>query len=308
MSKRVREILGWYSSDNPGTLTNLFRLLNHGRLAGTGRLVILPVDQGFEHGPARSFAVNPPAYHPHYHIELAIEAGCNAYAAPLGFIESVAGDFPGAIPLILKLNNHDVLLQEKDPISAVTASVRDAQRLGCVGVGFTIYPGSDHRREMYEQLREVVAEAKAAGLVAVVWSYPRGSDLSKEGETAIDVAAYAAQIAAQLGAHIVKVKLPTAHIEQREAKKVYEKMKIPIGTLAERVRHVVQSTFDGRRIVIFSGGAAKEDDEAVLNEARAIRDGGGFGSIIGRNAFQRRKTDAINLLSQMMKIYADQMK
>ena len=308
MSKRVREILGWYSSDNPGTLTNLFRLLNHGRLAGTGRLVILPVDQGFEHGPARSFAVNPPAYHPHYHIELAIEAGCNAYAAPLGFIEAVAGDFPGAIPLILKLNNHDVLLQEKDPISAVTASVRDAQRLGCVGVGFTIYPGSDHRREMYEQLREVVAEAKAAGLVAVVWSYPRGSDLSKEGETAIDVAAYAAQIAAQLGAHIVKVKLPTAHIEQREAKKVYEKMKIPIGTLAERVRHVVQSTFDGRRIVIFSAGAAKEDDEAVLNEARAIRDGGGFGSIIGRNAFQRRKTDAINLLSQMMKIYADQMK
>ena len=308
MNKRVREILGWYSSDNPGTLTNLFRLLNHGRLAETGRLVILPVDQGFEHGPARSFAVNPSAYHPHYHIELAIEAGCNAYAAPLGFIEAVAGDFPGAIPLILKLNNHDVLLQEKDPISAVTASVRDAQRLGCVGVGFTIYPGSDHRREMYEQLREVVAEAKAAGLVAVVWSYPRGSDLSKEGETAIDVAAYAAQIAAQLGAHIVKVKLPTVHIEQREAKKVYEKMKIPIGTLAERVRHVVQSTFDGRRIVIFSGGAAKEDDEAVLNEARAIRDGGGFGSIIGRNAFQRRKTDAINLLSQMMKIYAGQMK
>ena len=308
MSKRVREILGWYSSDNPGTLTNLFRLLNHGRLAGTGRLVILPVDQGFEHGPARSFAVNPPAYHPHYHIELAIEAGCNAYAAPLGFIEAVAGDFPGAIPLILKLNNHDVLLQEKDPISAVTASVRDAQRLGCVGVGFTIYPGSDHRREMYEQLREVVAEAKAAGLVAVIWSYPRGSDLSKEGETAIDVAAYAAQIAAQLGAHIVKVKLPTAHIEQREAKKVYEKMKIPIGTLAQRVRHVVQSTFDGRRIVIFSGGATKDDDEAVLNEVRAIRDGGGFGSIIGRNAFQRRKTDAINLLTQMMKIYADQMK
>ena len=187
MNKRVREILGWYSSDNPGTLTNLARLLNHGKLAGTGRLVILPVDQGFEHGPARSFAVNPPAYRPQYHFELAIEAGCNAYAAPLGFIEAAAAEFAGEIPLILKLNNHDILMDDKDPISAVTGSVQDAQRLGCVAVGFTIYPGSAHRNEMYEQAREIIAEAKAAGLVGVVWSYPRGSELSKEGETAIDV-------------------------------------------------------------------------------------------------------------------------
>ncbi|MEW6683710.1 MAG: class I fructose-bisphosphate aldolase [Nitrospirota bacterium] len=305
MKKPVREILGWYGSDSPGTLTNLARLLNHGRLAGTGRLLILPVDQGFEHGPARSFAVNPPAYDPRYHFELAIESGCNAYAAPLGFIEAVAAEFPGEIPLILKLNNHDVLQDENDPISAVTASVRDAQRLGCVGVGFTIYPGSAHRTEMYQQLREIVAEAKAAGLVAVVWSYARGSTLSKEGETAIDVIAYAAQIAAQLGAHIVKVKLPSAHLEQPEAKKVYERTKIPVATLADRVRHVVQSTFDGRRVVIFSGGATKESDAAVLDEARAIRGGGGFGSIIGRNAFQRPRGDAIRLLTEMMKIYAD---
>jgi class I fructose-bisphosphate aldolase len=268
-------------------------------------MVILPVDQGFEHGPARSFAVNPPAYNPRYHFELAVESGCNAYAAPLGFIEAAAAEFPGEIPLILKLNNHDVLLDEKDPISAVTASVRDAQRLGCVGVGFTIYPGSAHRCEMYEQFREIAAEAKAVGLVAVAWSYPRGSELTKEGETAIDVVAYAAQIAAQLGAHIIKVKLPSAHIEQPEAKKVYERAKIPVGTLAERVRHVVQGTFDGRRIVIFSGGATKEDDKAVLDEARAIREGGGFGSIIGRNSFQRPKGDAIKLLTQIMKIYAE---
>ena len=307
MNKRIREILGWYSSDNPGTLTNLARLLNHGYLSGTGRLVILPVDQGFEHGPARSFAVNSPAYHPHYHFELAIEARCNGYAAPLGFIEAGAADFAGQIPLILKLNNHDVLHDEKDPLSAVTGSVKDALRLGCVAVGFTIYPGSANCTAMYQQFREIAAEAKASGLVAVCWSYPRGSDLTKEGETAIDVVAYAAQIAAQLGAHLIKVKLPSAHIELPEAKKVYEKTKVPIGTLVDRVRHVVQSAFDGRRIVIFSGGAAKEDDNAVLEEIRAIRDGGGFGTIIGRNSFQRRRSDAIDLLTRIMKIYAGEM-
>jgi len=307
MNKRIREILGWYSSDNPGTLTNLARLLNHGYLSGTGRLVILPVDQGFEHGPARSFAVNPPGYHPHYHFELAIEARCNGYAAPLGFIEAGAADFAGQIPMILKLNNHDVLHDEKDPLSAVTGSVRDALRLGCVGVGFTIYPGSANCTAMYQQFREIAAEAKASGLVAVCWSYPRGSALTKEGETAIDVVAYAAQIAAQLGAHLIKVKLPSAHIELPEAKKVYEKTKVQIGTLADRVRHVVQSAFDGRRIVIFSGGAAKEDDNAVLEEIRAIRDGGGFGTIIGRNSFQRRRSGAIDLLTRIMKIYAGEM-
>jgi len=307
MNKRIREILGWYSSDSPGTLTNLSRLLNHGYLAGTGRLVILPVDQGFEHGPARSFAVNPPAYHPHYHFELAIEARCNAYAAPLGFVEAGAAEFAGQIPLILKLNSHDVLHDDKDPLSSVTGSVKDALRLGCAGVGFTIYPGSAHCNTMYQQLREIAAEAKACGLTVVCWSYPRGSGLSKEGETAIDVVAYGAQIAAQLGAHLIKVKLPSAHIEQAEAKKAYEKTRVAIGTLADRVRHVVQSAFDGRRIVIFSGGAAKADDNAVLDEIRAIRDGGGFGTIIGRNSFQRRRSDAIELLTKIMKIYAGEM-
>jgi class I fructose-bisphosphate aldolase len=303
MSDRVSEILSWYGSDNPGTRTNLARLLNHGRLAGLGRLVILPVDQGFEHGPARSFAPNPPGYNPHYHYELAIDAGCNAYAAPLGFIEAGADRFAGRIPTILKLNNHDVLHDEKDPLSAVTGSVHDALRLGCSAVGFTIYPGSAHSQEMYQQLREIAEEAKANGLAVVVWSYPRGSALSKEGETAIDVVAYAAQIAAQLGAHIIKVKLPTGHLEQAAAKKVYEAEQVPIKTLSERVRHVVQSAFAGRRIVIFSGGA-KSEDKNVYEEARAIRDGGGFGSIIGRNSFQRPKADAIKFLQTVMGIYS----
>src|SRR5687768_4771860 len=142
MTDRVKEILSWYPSDNPGTLTNLARLLTHGRLGGTGKMVILPVDQGFEHGPARSFAPNPPAYDPDYHFQLAIDAGCNAYAAPLGFLEASAGKFAGQVPLILKLNNSDSLAKVGEPISAITGSVKDAQRLGCVAIGYTIYPGS----------------------------------------------------------------------------------------------------------------------------------------------------------------------
>ena len=303
VTPRVKEILGWYDGASPGILTNLARLLMNGRLGGSGRLVILPVDQGFEHGPARSFAPNPPGYNPHYHFELGIEAGCNAYAAPLGFLEAGAAEFAGQIPLILKLNNNDSLFGAKDPNSAITGSVKDALRLGCCAVGYTIYPGSAHAQDMYQNLREIAEEAKANGLAVVVWSYPRGAGLSKEGETGIDVVAYAAQIAAQLGAHIVKVKVPSDHIEQSAAKKVYEAESIPISTPAERIRHVIQSTFNGRRIVIFSGGA-KGEDKKIFDEARAIRDGGGFGSIIGRNSFQRQKPEALEFLSTVMKIYS----
>ncbi len=303
MTKRVQEILSYYSGDAPGIRANLARLLMSGRLGGTGRLVILPVDQGFEHGPARSFAPNPQAYNPHYHFELGIEAGCNAYAAPLGFLEAGAAEFAGQIPLILKLNNSDSLYGGDDPNQAVTGSVDDALRLGCCAVGYTIYPGSAYSQEMYENVAEIALEAKSVGLAVVVWSYPRGGSLSKAGETAIDVICYGAQIAAQLGAHIIKVKVPTDHIEQAEAKKVYDAEKIPISTPTDRIRHVVQSTFDGRRILIFSGGA-KGEDSKIFDEARAIRDGGGFGSIIGRNSFQRSKPKALEFLNTVMKIYA----
>lgn len=302
MTDCVRDILRWYASENPGVLTNLARLLNHGRLAGSGRLIILPVDQGFEHGPGRSFAANPPAYDPRYHFQLAIRAGCNAYAAPLGFLEAGAAEYAGDVPLILKLNSHDSLSNDPDPLSAKTASVADALRLGCVGVGYTIYPGTADRRLQYEQLSEIVGQAKSAGLAVIVWSYPRGSGLSKAGETALDVIAYAAHIAAELGANIIKVKLPSEYIELPENKKIYDEQKIPRATLPERVRHIAQSTFNGRRIVIFSGGEKKNDDE-IVDEARSIRAGGGFGSIIGRNVFQRDQASALALLDRMMEIY-----
>ena len=302
MTKRVREILSYYDSENAGVRNNLARMLNHGKLAGTGKFVILPVDQGFEHGPARSFAVNPPAYDPRYHFQLAIDAGCNAYAAPLGFLEAGAGEYAGEIPLILKVNSHDVLNEEKDPCPSVTASVKDALRLGAAAVGLTIYPGSTQENTVYKFARDIGEEAKANGLPLVIWSYPRGSGVSKQGETALDVVAYAAQIAAQLGANLIKVKPPTAFIEQPEAKKAYESNKVPVEPFAARVKHVMQSAFDGRRIVIFSGGP-KETDESLLNTVRGIHAGGGNGSIIGRNSFQRPKADAIALLGQVIDIY-----
>lgn len=303
VTDRVKQILSWYASDNPGTLTNLVRLLQHGTLAGTGKLVILPVDQGFEHGPVRSFAPNPDAYDPDYHYQLAIDSGCNGYAAPLGSLEAGAAKFAGQVPLILKLNNSDTLAKVEDPCSAVTGSVEDALRLGCVGIGYTIYPGSRLRNSMYEDLRELTIEAKRKGLVVVTWSYARGS-MSKQGETGIDTITYAATIAAQLGAHIIKVKPPSAHIEQPEHQKVYAQYKIPVGTMTERIRHVVQSCFNGKRIVIFSGGEAKGVGE-VLDEVRELAAGGSFGSIMGRNAFQRPRAEALKLLGDVMKIYKE---
>ncbi|MGQ5701257.1 class I fructose-bisphosphate aldolase [Sandaracinobacteroides sp. A072] len=298
MTKTVRKILANYESDNPGTKANIARMLMAGRLGGTGKMVILPVDQGFEHGPARSFAPNPAGYDPHYHFQLAIDAGLNAFAAPLGMLEAGADTFAGQIPTILKANSSNSWADAKD--QAVTASVDDALRLGCSAIGFTIYPGSEYFFELLEEIRELSAEAKSVGIATVIWSYPRGGALSKEGELALDVGAYAAHMAALAGAHIIKVKLPSDHIEQKDAKKAYEGG--DWSTQAKRVAHVVQSCFNGRRLVVFSGGATKGAD-AVYEDARAIRDGGGNGSIIGRNSFQRPREEALALLDRIVRIY-----
>lgn len=303
VTQKVKRILANYESDNPGTKSNIARILMQGKLGGTGKLVILPVDQGFEHGPARSFAPNPPAYDPHYHYQLAVDAGLSAYAAPLGMLEAGADSFAGAIPTILKMNSSNSLSRLKeDADQAVTASISDALRLGCAAVGFTIYPGSDSAFNMMEEVRELSEEAKSVGLAVVLWSYPRGGDLSKEGETAFDVSAYAAHMAALMGAHIIKVKPPKTGIGLEAARKAYESNSIPDATLAERVSHVIQSSFNGRRLVVFSGGDAKGTD-ALLDEIRGIRDGGGSGSIIGRNTFQRPKEDAMKLLDTIIDIY-----
>lgn len=298
VSQRVKKILDWYEGDPPGVKANLARILMHGKLGGTGKVVILPVDQGFEHGPARSFAPNPPAYDPHYHYQLAIEAGLSAYAAPLGMIAAGADTFAGALPTILKVNSSNSLATSKD--QAVTASVKDALRLGCAAIGFTIYPASEYAFEQMEELRALAEEAKSCGLAVVVWSYPRGPALDKAAETAVDICAYAAHMAALMGATIIKVKPPTAHIGLEAARKTYEG--IDISTLPKRVEHVMQATFNGKRVVVFSGGEAKGID-AVYEEIRGLRDGGASGSIIGRNTFQRPKEQALDMLAKVIDIY-----
>lgn len=303
MTDTVKKILANYEGENPGVKGNLARMLMNGKLAGTGKMIILPVDQGFEHGPARSFAKNPAGYDPHYHYRLAIDAGLNAYAAPLGMLEAGADTFAGQIPTILKCNSANSLMSDTaGKNQAVTATVQDALRLGCAAIGFTIYPGSDMALDMFEEISALRAEAASVGIPTVIWSYPRGEGISKDGETAIDIAAYAAQMAALLGAHVIKIKLSTDHLENKDAKKVYEEQGIDISTQAARVKHCMDAAFAGRRLVVFSGGAAKGAD-AVYDDARAIRDGGGNGSIIGRNSFQRSREDALDMLGKLVDIY-----
>ncbi len=302
VTRKVQNILKNYEGENPGVKAKLANILMHGKLAGTGKMIILPVDQGFEHGPARSFAPNPDAYDPHYHYKLAIDAGLNAYAAPLGMITAGADSFAGQIPTILKMNSANSLSAITSGDQAVTASVDDALRLGCSAIGFTIYPGSDNCYEMMEEFRELAKQARDKGLAVVLWSYARGGKVTKDGETGFDTIAYSAHMAALLGAHIIKVKLPTDFLDLPEAKKVYEAENIARKTLTQRVEHVVQSCFNGRRLVVFSGGG-KKGDESLFDDVRAIRDGGGNGSIVGRNSFQRSREDALALLGKMVNLY-----
>lgn len=298
LTEQVRRALAWYAGERPGVKANLARLLMHGRTGGSGKLVILPVDQGFEHGPARSFAANPPAYDPHYHFKLAVEAGLSAFAAPFGLLAAGADRFAGEVPLILKANSADSLGTVKD--EAITGTVRDALELGCSAVGYTVYPGSDRQYEMFEEVRAGAAEARAHGLAVVVWAYPRGGQLDAAGETALDVVAYGAHMAALLGAHIIKVKPPTGYIAQPEAKVAYAAGDFT--QLASRVSHVVEAAFQGRRLVLFSGGPAR-DDQALLDDIRHIHRGGAHGSIVGRNAFQRPYRDALKLLQNIVDIH-----
>ncbi len=296
----VKNILDNYQNTNAGIKTNLGRILMQGKLGGTGRLLILPVDQGHEHGPDKSFLVNKDAFDPIYHYQLAIEAGLSAYAAPLGFLEAGVETNAGQIPTILKINSSNSLLDAKN--QSLNGNVKDALRLGCSAVGFTIYPGSEYQYDMIEEFRDISAEALSYGLPSVLWSYPRGKKISKEGETSLDIIAYATHIAALLGAHIIKVKPPTAYVEQSSCKELYIKEKLDISNLSSRIQHIKRCAFNSKRIVVFSGGNAKGIDE-ILQEIQYIKEGGGNGSIIGRNTFQRPKKEAIEMLNKIISIY-----
>ena len=305
MQKKISEILSWYPALTVKQRANMVKLFNHGRIGGTGKLVILPVDQGFEHGPARSFTSNPAGYNPVYHAELAIKSGCNAYAAPLGALEAAADIIAkNNLPTILKLNNHDLMMpDDANYFPAITAWIDDAVRLKASAVGMTVYAGSSHSYEMYQQARELVSDARKAGLIVVIWMYPRGSGLpSKEAEIAVDVISYGVHIACQLGAHIVKCK-PSSNLvalENNVKRGVYKNLLIE--TLADRTKLVLKAAFDGRRVVICSGGEARTTDE-IFEEIKQLKKGGAFGSIVGRNSFQRPLNEAVKLLHDIQDIY-----
>lgn len=295
---KIEEILSHYSAENPGIRAKIWQILNHGALSGTGHLLIYPIDQGFEHGPDCSFQMNEPAYDPHYHFDLAASSGFSAFSAPVGFLESIANSQNfGKIPLILKINSANSLFNGKNPRQVVTSTLQKALQLGCIGIGITIYPGSSYFDEMISEIKDLIFEAKNAGLLVMIWSYPRGEKLKSEDETALDVVAYAAHIAALLGAHIIKIKPPSEKIfdnKNIEMKKIED--------LQERIKHVIKSAFAGRRMMVFSGGKSKFKDD-LIKEIQAIKDGGGTGSIVGRNVFQRNAEDAKFLIESIVDVY-----
>ena len=297
---KVVKILNNYENTNAGVKSNLGKILMSGALGGTGKLLILPVDQGHEHGPDKSFFPNPSSYDPNYHYEIAVNAKLSAYAAPYGFLEAGADRFAGQIPTILKINSSNSLNDQK--YQSINGSVKEALKLGCCAVGFTIYPGSEYQYDMIEEFKEIATEASEYGLPSVLWSYPRGGKISKEGETAIDIIGYAAHIAAQLGAHLIKVKPPSSYIENQDLRSNPNYSENNFKSLSDRIAHIKKCAFNSRRIVVFSGGNAKNTQE-LLEEIKQINLGGGNGSIIGRNTFQRPKQEAMELLKNIIEIY-----
>ena len=297
---KVVKILNNYENTNAGVKSNLGKILMSGALGGTGKLLILPVDQGHEHGPDKSFFPNPSSYDPNYHYEIAVNAKLSAYAAPYGFLEAGAERFAGQIPTILKINSSNSLNDQK--YQSINGSVKEALKLGCCAVGFTIYPGSEYQYDMIEEFKEIATEASEYGLPSVLWSYPRGGKISKEGETAIDIIGYAAHIAAQLGAHLIKVKPPSSYIENQDLRSNPNYSENNFKSLSDRIAHIKKCAFNSRRIVVFSGGNAKNTQE-LLEEIKQINLGGGNGSIIGRNTFQRPKQEAMELLKNIIEIY-----
>ena len=302
--ERVEEILSWYKHTNtPEQQENLSKILNYGRIGGTGKLMILPIDQILEHGPGRAFEPNPVMYDPLEQAQFAVDGGFNAYAAPLGSLERAYEVLARHnIPTILKVNAHTLMIPDGDnPKPSIHSWVDDAVRLGCSAVGFTLYPGSLYSNEMEQQAKALIADARKAGLITILWVYPRGEGLIKGQERAVDVIAYGVALGVSLGAQIIKVKLPIDGygIASNQEMGIYDK--VPTTTLTDRLKLVMKAAYNGHRIVIHSGGDFA-NAETLEDEMRAIREGGAFGSIMGRNAFQRPRVEALDLITDLQDI------
>jgi class I fructose-bisphosphate aldolase len=276
-----------------GKKARLHRILHQfGLKNGTG--LFLPYDQGLEHGP-RDFFVNPDSSDPKYIIRLALEGGFNGIAIQIGLAEKFFWDFAGELPLILKLNGKTDIPTDAQALSPIHASVQDAVQLGADAVGYTFYVGSPSQVQDFAQLREIRTDAKKYGMPLIVWAYPRGEAIdAKGGNSSFYAVDYAARIASELGADIVKVNFP--HPDMRaNVKKEYDSE----FTSQQAISAVVRSA--NRTLVLVSGGE-KAGDDVMLAKARESMDAGATGLIFGRNVWQRDHDDSLKFVNSLREI------
>lgn len=264
---------------------------------GNGKLLILPIDQGLEHGPIDMFA-NPESIDPDFQFRLAVEGAFSAIALHIGLAEKYAGKYAGEIPIVLKLNGKTNIPSDDEALSPLTASVEDAVRIGADAVGYTLYVGSPNQVADFTQLRQVRQDATRFGLPLIVWSYPRGRAIElKGGRDSLYAVDYAARVANELGADVVKLNVPATDPNKKaDQPSPYDSMELDYG---ERVRKVVESA--GKTMTIFSGGS-KIGDEDVLKKAKICMENGARGLIFGRNIWQRDWEDALDMTSKIKKL------
>jgi fructose-bisphosphate aldolase, class I len=281
---------------SPGKRTRLHRLLFEFG-PGNGTLLLLPIDQGIEHGP-RDFFPNPASKDPAYEFELAAEAGYSAIACQIGLATKYYPDYAGRVPLLLKVNGKTDLPPSEAALSTTNASVEDAVRLGADAVGYTLYVGSPRQDEDLRQLQTVREDCDRYGMPLVIWAYPRGSAVAaKGGQNSFYAIDYAARLAMEMGADVVKLNMPKIDPEKdKDAPAPYNEMDV---TQEEAVRQVVESA--GRSLVVLSGGS-KVDDDQLLAQTRMIMEAGGSGVIYGRNVWQRSHSEAQDIIEQIKEI------
>ncbi len=278
----------------PGKRTRLRRLLFEFG-PGNGTLLLLPIDQGIEHGP-RDFFANPASKDPEYQFRLAAEAGYSAIACQIGLAEKYYPDYAGQVPLVLKVNGKTDLPPSDDALSTTNASVEDAVRLGADAVGYTLYVGSPRQDEDLHQLKGVRSDCDRYGMPLVIWAYPRGSAVAaKGGQNSFYAIDYAARMAMEMGADVVKLNLPSPD-PNKDSPAPYDELEV---TQEEAVRQVVESA--GRSLVVLSGGSRIDDDQ-LLNQTRYIMEAGGSGVIYGRNVWQRSHAEATEIVEQIKEI------
>jgi class I fructose-bisphosphate aldolase len=279
----------------PGKRARLHRMLFEFG-PGQGTLLLLPIDQGIEHGP-RDFFPNPDSKNPDYQFRLAVEAGYSAIACQIGLATKYFPDYAGRVPLILKVNGKTDVPPSDRALSTCNATPEDAARLGADAVGYTLYVGSPRQDEDLVQLREVRQECDRYGLPLIVWAYPRGEDIERKGgQNSFYAIDYAARMAMEMGADVVKLNFPKISDKDKDSPAPYNEMDVEP---EEAVRQIVESA--GRSLVVLSGGS-RADDEQVLGQTRSIMEAGGSGVIYGRNVWQREWSEALEIIAQIKEI------